>query len=150
MPAQKLTLKGTSQPRVGMKPTIPLVLSANVANFSDSMRITAIPRMHRLLWTFHTLSGVKRSQLVHKGFCKKKDNSLRVDMVTIRKFAFVEGDHLATDVRSGCSSMDRHEVLRSWYAIPISSTATIPHSQLWDLDLLLSVQPVCDLHSQIL
>jgi hypothetical protein len=81
--------------------------------------------------------------------CAKRDNSLRFDVLAIRIFASVKSDPLATELRSANGGMYRHEVLRGWYDIAIFFTAIFPQLQFWDLHLLVPVQPVRDLHSQV-
>jgi len=76
----------------------------------------------------------------------KRDDSLRVDVLAIRILASVESD---PDVRSANSGIYRHEVLRGWYDIAIFFTAIFSQLQVWDLHLLVSVQSVRDLHSQM-
>jgi hypothetical protein len=81
--------------------------------------------------------------------CVKRDNSLSVDVLAIRILGSVESDPMAKNVRSANSGIYRHEVLRGWYDIANFFTAIFPQLQFWDVYLLVSVQPVRDLHSQI-
>jgi hypothetical protein len=94
--------------------------------------------------------------------CVKRAHPQHVDVVAIQKIAFIEDDHLETDVHSvsiGMNAVDCHEVLRGplVWIVPILvryhvsfSTDVIPQLQLWHLHWLMSIQSVGDLHSQVL
>lgn len=71
--------------------------------------------------------------------------SLSVEVLAIRKLAYVVGERLAIVLRSARCGIYCHEVLRGWYDVAIFFTAIFPQLQLWRLYLFVSVLPVRDI-----